>query len=110
MIHRPNAYVLSFFLVLIVSNDVALAVGVNNVPVARIGYDEPALAAPRNKPILCRDHALVAPARDAYIRVVLLRPVDVIRIAIVGRDVIKLRRRLVILRRPCFAAIDRKST
>ena len=65
MVHRPNAHVLPFFLVLIVSNDVAFAVGINNVPVARIGYDEPALAAPGHKPILCRDHALVAPARDA---------------------------------------------
>src|SRR5438034_11818811 len=106
MIHRPNAYVLSFFLVLIVSNDVALAVGVNNVPVARIGYDEPALAARRNKPILRRDHALGAPARDAYIRVVLLRAGDVIRIGVVGRYVIELRRRVVILRQPFFAAIE----
>src|SRR5438067_12469983 len=107
MVHRPNAHVLSFFLVLIVANDVALAVGVNNVPVARIGYDEPALAAARSKPILCRDHALLAPACDAYIRVVLLRAVNVIRIGVVDRDVIKLCRRLVILRRPGLATIHR---
>src|SRR5437868_5615563 len=107
MVHRPNAHVLSFFLVLIVANDVALAVGVNNVPVARIRYDEPALAAARSKPILCRDHALVAPARDAYIRVVLLRAVNVTRIGVVGRDVIKLRGRLVVLRRPGLAPIHR---
>src|SRR5207249_8439223 len=107
MVHRPHADILSFFLVLIVSNDVALAVGINNVPVARIGYDEAALAAPGNEPILCRDYTLLAPARDANVRVVLLRAVDVIRIGVVSRDVIKLCGRLVILRRPSLAAVHR---
>src|SRR5205823_12692729 len=95
MVHRPHAHVLSFFLVLIVANDIALAVGINNVPIARIRQDEAALPAPRNKPILRRDYTLLAPARDPNIRVVLLRPVNVIRISVVSRDVIKLRRRLV---------------
>src|SRR5207249_8679754 len=69
MVHRPHTDVLSFFLVLIVANDVAFAVGINNVPVARIRHDEAALAAPGNKAILRRDDTRFAPARDAYIRV-----------------------------------------
>src|SRR5207249_11685674 len=88
MVHRPHTDVLSFFLVLMVANDVAFAVGINNVPVARIRHDEAALAAPGNKPIPRRAHALVAPARDAYIRVVLLRAVAVIGIGGGGRDLV----------------------
>ena len=48
-----------------------------------------------------------AAARDADIRVVLLRAVDVIRKRVVDRDVIELRGRLVLQRRPGLAAIDR---
>src|SRR5437879_13918768 len=107
IIQRPHAYVLSFFLGLVVPGDVALVVGINNVPIAWIGHDKAAFPAPRRKPVPPRDHAFLAPACYAYIRVVLLRTINVVGIGVIGRNVIKLRRRLVVLRRPGSAAIHR---
>ena len=107
IVQRPHTHVLSFFLVLIVSSDVALIVGINNAPVARIRHDKAALAAPRHKPVLRRDYTLIAPACDTYIRVVLLCTINVIGVSIVSRDVIKLRRGLIILCRPGLPAIYR---
>ena len=77
------------------------------MPVARIRQNETAFAAAGLKPIFAPDHARVSPARDADVRVVLLRAVDVIRKRVVDRNVIKLRGRLIVLCRPGFAAIGR---
>src|SRR5438046_10717505 len=107
IVQRPHTHVLSFVLFLIVSSDVALIVGINNAPAARIRHDKAALAAPRHKPVLRRDYTLIAPACDTYIRVVLLRTINVIGVSIVSRDVIKLRRGLIILCRPGLPAIYR---
>jgi len=107
IVQRPHTHVLYFFLVLIVSSDVAPRCWNKYVPVARIRHDKAALAAPATNQVLRRDYTLLAPACDAYIRVVLLRTINVIGVSIVSRDVIKLCRRLVILRRPGFPAIHR---
>ena len=77
------------------------------MPVARIGHDEPAFAIAGDKPIFPPNHTAVGAARDADVRVVLLRAVNVIRKRVVDCDVIKLRGRLIILRGPAFSAVDR---
>src|SRR4030095_12106123 len=77
------------------------------MPVARIGNDKAALAAPGLEPVFARNYAALAAARDADVGVVLWRAVDVIRKRIVHGDVIELRRRLVIHCRPGLAPIDR---
>ena len=77
------------------------------MPIARVGNHEPALTTPGRIPIFAANHARVRPARDANVRVVLLRAVNVIRKCVVDCDVIELRGRLIILRRPRFAAVDR---
>ena len=107
VVHRPDTDVLILLLRFVVADDVSLAVGINDVPVARIGQNETAFAAAGLKPIFAPDHTRVSPARDADVRVVLLRAVDVIRKRVVDRDVIKLRGRLIVLGRPGLAAIGR---
>ena len=65
------------------------------MPVARIGQDKAALAAAGMRPIFLSDNAAIGAARDADVRVVLLRAVDVIRKSVIDRDVVELRRRLI---------------
>src|SRR5438477_5553629 len=109
VVQRPDAYFLTFFRALIVTSDVALVVRINNVPVACIGYDKAAFAPAHHKPILCRNYTRVTPARDPDARVVLLRTINVIRVRVVGRDVIKLCGWLVALRRPGLPTIHRNT-
>ena len=76
------------------------------MPVARIRQDEAAFAVAGFEPIRRPDRAPVRAAGDAELRVVLLRSVNVVWKSVVHGDVIKLRGRLVVLRRPGFAAVD----
>ena len=105
IILRPDAHVLILLLTFFVTRDVALAVRINDVPIARIRQNKSAFTAARNEPILRANHARVRATRYADIRVVLLRAINVIRIRVVHRDVIKLRSRLIVLSRPGFAPI-----
>src|SRR4051794_12683951 len=107
VIERDDTGIVRVFLVLVVIGQVAFVVGINYVPVARIRDDETAFAAAGLKPILGRDDPGIRPAGDADIGVVLLGAIDVIRERVVDRDVIKLRGRLIVLRRPGLAAIGR---
>ena len=107
IVQRHRTDVLIVFFGFVVARDVAFAVGINDVPVARIGNYEPALAAAGLIPILAADHSRIRAARNANIRVVLLRAVNVIRKRVVDCDMIKLRGRLVVLSGPAFSAVDR---
>src|SRR4030088_3034958 len=107
VVYRPDAGIARLLFVFIVARQVTLVVGINDVPVPRIGNDETAFAAAGLKPIFASDHARVGPARDADVRAVLLRAVNVIRKRVVDRDVIELRGRLVVLGGPGFAAVGR---
>src|SRR5207302_11054765 len=109
MVERPDAHVLTFFLALIVTSDVALVVGINNVPVPRIGHDKAALASASDKPIPRRDDSLLAPARDPKAGAGLLRTVAVIGIRVVSRAMVELCGGLLIYRRPRLAAAQRNA-
>ena len=75
------------------------------MPIARIGHNEAAFATTGYKPVLAADHSGISLARDADIRIVLLRPINVIWKCIVHSDMIELRSWLVVLGRPRFAAV-----
>ena len=66
------------------------------MPVARVGDDKAALAITGHKPIFAADHARIATARDPDVGIVLLRAVNVIGKRVINRDMIKLRRRLIV--------------
>src|SRR5580704_3134185 len=93
---------------MIVAGDLA-AVGpcVDNFRIGRIGSDVAAFAATDVVPIGSIDPALDAGAGDTYGGVVLLRAVDVIGEAVVDGDVVELRGRLIIFRRPGFRTVGR---
>src|SRR6266700_1852898 len=105
VIQRPDAHVLHFLFTFVVTSDVTFVVRINDVPITRIGHNKAALATASDKPILASDHSGISAAGDANVRVVLLRPVNVIRESVVHSDVIKLRSWLVVLGRPRFAAV-----
>src|SRR5215831_16371606 len=102
--HRTD--VLYFLFVFVVAVDQAFIVRIDDVPVARVRYDEPAFTATSLKPILPANHSRVRAARNADIRIVLLRAVNVVGKRIVHSHVVKLRSGLVVLRGPVFAAIS----
>src|SRR2546423_5590279 len=104
---RDHARIVGVLFVLVVKGEVTFVVGIDDVPVPRIGNDEAALAPAGLKPILRGDHSSIGPARYPDIRVVLLCAVDVIRKRVIDRDVIKLRGRLVLLCRPRFSSVSR---
>ena len=105
VIQRPDADVLHFLFIFVVTSDVAFVVRINDVPITRIGHNKAALAAAGDKPIFASDHAGIGAAGDANVRIVLLRPINVIWECIVHSDMIKLRSWLVVLGRPRFAAV-----
>src|SRR5437016_11759789 len=107
VIQRPDADVLHFLFIFVVASDVAFLVRMNVVPITRIGHNKAALAAAGDKPIFAADHAGIGATGDADIRIVLLRPINVIWECIVHSDMIELRSWLVVLGRPRFAAIGR---
>src|SRR5205085_12565821 len=96
IVHWPNAYILRLLFILIVANNVALAVRIDHVPVARIGQDKAAFSTAGNEPILAPNYTGFSAAGDADIRIILLRYVNMIGKRVVDRDMIKLRRRLII--------------
>ena len=79
------------------------------MPVARIGHDEAAFTAACHEPIRRSNRTPISSARNANVRVVLLRAVNVVRERVVHCNVIKLCGRLVILCGPCFAPIGRNA-
>src|SRR5262249_53894690 len=85
------------------------AVGVaanHGVRIVGIRHDVTALASANRFPIAWGNRAVVAAARDANGTAVLLRSVDPIGKTVVDRDVVELRRRLVIPGAPCLAFVD----
>ena len=106
VIEWKGADIVRFFFVFVVADDVTFAVRINDVPVAGIGHDETAFAPASLKPIFSADYARIGPTGDAHIRIVLLSAVDVIRERIIDSNVVKLRRRLIALARPSFAAVS----
>ena len=106
IIERNRTNVLHLLFIFIITDpSLTYVIRVNDVPIARIGHNEPALTTPRDKPICGSNRAPISPAGDADVRVVLLRTVNVIGECIVHGDVIELRSRLVVLCRPRFAAV-----
>ncbi len=86
-----------------------LSVAVNNVRIARIGDHEPRLTAAGGIPVARPDHALVVETRDGKIGIVLLRAVNVVRKAVIRRDVVELAGGLIVLGRPGVAAVERNA-
>src|SRR5437660_7119321 len=78
---------------------------INNVGIPQIRRNVAALSPARIEPVLATDIAIVGAAGDTHGRVVLLRTVHFVEKIVVRGHVIKLRRRLVVLRRPVLAAI-----
>ena len=77
------------------------------MPIARVRHDKPAFAAACFEPILPPNRAPIGAARDADIRVVLLRAVNVVGERVVHSNVVKLCSGLVVLCGPVFAAVGR---
>ena len=105
VIEREDTEILVLLARLVVTREEAFVVRVDDVRVARIGNDEAALPAAGMRPIALLDDAAIGAARDAHVRVVLLRAIDVVRKRVVDRDVIELRSRLVAVARPALAAV-----
>src|SRR5690349_4803799 len=92
--------------VLVEAGDLALVfAGVDDLRIRRIRSNVAAFAAAHGIPVALADAANGTLAGNAHGSVVLLRAVDVIGKAIVGNDVVELRRWLVILLAPGGAAI-----
>src|SRR5438552_14534522 len=106
VINRHRTDVLYLLFVFVVAVDEAFVVRIDDVPVARIRHDEPAFTATSLKPILPANHSRVRAARNADIRIVLLRAVNVVGERIVNSHVIKLRSRLVVLSSPILTAVS----
>ena len=80
---------------------------VDDVRVARMHGDVPALPGARGVAVAPRDAAVLGGARHAHARVVLLGPVDAVRVLVVDGHVIELRGELVVDRGPAVAAVER---
>ncbi len=105
-IHGPGIHGLSFAGMVIVAGDLpTVRPCVHDFGIRGIGSDVAAFAAPDVVPIWSVDCAIGASAGDAHGGVVLLRAVNVIRKAIVGGDVIKLRGGLVVNAGPALRAV-----
>src|SRR6266851_8033818 len=94
---------------LVVARQIAFVVRINDMPVARVSENKSAFTAARWIPIARTNHTFISAARDADVRVVLLRAVDVIWKRVIDGDVIELRSRLIIYRRPCFPSVRRNA-
>ena len=88
-------------------DDPLVAAGVDLDRVLRVKGRDRALAAADAFPVLVADPAAVRAAGDADGRVVLLAAVDAVREQVVRVDAVELRSRLVVLRRPALATIQR---
>ena len=79
---------------------------VDDVRIVRIGNDVVALVPADGAPVALGDRAVVGAAGDAHRAAVLLAGVDAVGEAVVGRQVIELRRRLVVPAGPGPAGVD----
>src|SRR4051794_11635720 len=75
------------------------------MPIARIRNNEAAFAIAGHEPVGRPDRTPIRAARDREVTVVLLGAINVVRECVVDGDVIELRGRLVVLRRPCLTAV-----
>ncbi len=80
--------------------------GIDHVRIQRIGNDVSKFISAHRVPIHERDFAVIAAAERTHRSAVLLRPVNPIRKAVVGRHVIDLAGRLVVPRAPRFARVQ----
>src|SRR6266705_3596465 len=78
VVDRHRTDVSRFFFLFVVAINEAFVVRIDDVPVARIRYDEPAFTATSDEPILLPNSAPAGAARNADIRIVLLRAVNVV--------------------------------
>ena len=85
----------------------AVAPAPEDLRVARVGLCPAALAAARRVPVGRPDRAAGDGARDRDVAVVLLGAVEPVRKAVVGSEAVELGRRLVVLRAPARAAVER---
>ena len=83
------------------------APAVDDVRVERVGSGVAVFVDGDRAPVAERDLAVVAPARDARRPALLLAAVDAVGEGVVGRDVVELRRRLVVPGAPGLAAVYR---
>ena len=100
ILHLPGAMVVAGHHSTVVARD-------HHVVVARVGRNVSAFTTTYVIPVALGDHALVVVRSDAHRAVVLLRAIEIVGERVVGDHVIELRRRLVVLPRPGFAAIHR---
>src|SRR5262245_50689560 len=107
VIEWKRTNVLYFFFVFVIAIDESFVVRIDDVPVSGIRHDKPAFTAASLKPIVSANYSFVRATRNADIRIVLLRAINVIRKCVIYSYVIKLRRRLIVLSRPVFPAIRR---
>src|SRR5271155_971152 len=90
----------------IVAADIAtVGTGIDNLRVGGVRSDVAAFAAAHGIPVRAINRSFGAGTRDAHGGVVLLRAVDVIGKSIVGGDVVKLRRGLVVYAGPTVTAV-----
>src|SRR5262245_20153119 len=104
----PDGYVADFARAVVDAGEIAeIVAAIDDFGVFWMDGDVAALAAGRGFPIPFGNRETVATASNAHGRVLLLGAVDAIRDRVVGYDTIELRRRLIHVRRPRGAAVDR---
>src|SRR5580658_5159729 len=105
-IHWPRIDGLLFTGSVIVAADIAtVGTGIDNLRVGGVRSDVTALAAAHGIPVRAINRSFGAGTCDAHSGIVLLRAVDVIGKSIVGGDVVKLRRGLVVYAGPTVTAV-----
>ena len=108
VVAEPYRYVAPGVGALVVARELAhVATAERDVRIFRIDGDVRILAAGHREPVALADKAVVGSAGDRHGAVVLLRPVQAIRLLLVGGHVIELRRGLIALRAPRTAAVHR---
>src|SRR5215469_61154 len=100
-------YVSELSISFVIARDQAGVVGrVHDIGFGRIGSDVARFPSPDRIPVRTIDETFVAPGGNGDGAVVLLRAVDVVGRAVVGNHVVELRRGLIILAAPGFAAVE----
>src|SRR5579864_4484280 len=103
---EPGRNVLHLAAVSIEAGEVPVVVaGVNDLRITRVGPVVAGFAAAHGMPLPLADGTLVATAQDRDAAAVLLRGVNPVIEFVVGRHVVELPGRLVVLRRPGGAAV-----
>ena len=109
-VHEAHVVLLLLTGVLAIAAETALAVRINDVRIAGLGYRRTGLATADGLPVArvaTRRAVLRWIARHHDRRVVLLTRVQPVREAVVDVDLVELGGRLVVLRRPSHAAVER---